>query len=864
MRAQKVLPKVAKILIVEDDTASRDYLRTLLTAIDHTVFEAGDGKEGLRSAQEEHPDLVITDILMPTMDGFEFVRQLRKDPQLAGTRVIFCSATYLHREAESLAKSCGVAHTLSKPAEPEEVNRVVQEALGGSQHTTPVPDEEFHLRHMGLVGDLAVRKSAELRIANERLAALIVVGNQLASEPEAKKLIDKFCKGARYVLAGRYAAVALLGDDGKKIGITATSGLPTDGKQNPALIALARVVLKQHRPPAKVTRIKNESVTALFGNMLSAPTVRGCLGATIVSGAKLYGLLLVAGKVGAEYFTQEDEEVAGTLAAQMATAYENVLHLDTLKSEIVKRKRVEKALRSSESRNRNLIENASYGIYRSNGAGEILDANPALIKLLGYETVAEVLALDMGADVFRYPTDSSRVLGEIKNAGSIHGAELQWKKKDGTTILVRLSGRSAFGEREEYEGIAEDVTELRALEKQNRELQKFEAIGQLAGGIAHDFNNVIGAILGWAELGKADALPGSSLETYLEKIWNQGERAARLVRQLLAFARRQILEPRNINLNHVVNEVVDLLKPIIGEHIEMKILLAESLDPTRADPTQIEQVIMNLCLNARDAMSQGGELLIETKNVDIDEEYCRRHSYARPGAFVLMSISDTGEGMDNATLDRIFEPFFTTKDLGKGTGLGLATVYGIVKQHNGLIRVYSEQRRGTAFRVYLPRALGEFQPTEIGAQEKTVRGGTETILVAEDHEGNREIATSILERLGYEVLSAVDGESAAKVFESNFERISLVILDVLMPKLAGPDALARMRNRNPDLPVLFTTGYSAELIRLEGLARHGAEILQKPYLSAVLGRKVREILDRKIVANSRSRVPLVGPAPSSS
>jgi PAS domain S-box-containing protein len=836
---------MAKILIVEDDPASRDYLRTLLTATNHKVVEASDGKEGLKSAHEEHPDLVITDILMPTMDGFEFVRQLRKDPKLANTRVVFCSATYLQRETEALAKSCGVTNTLVKPAEPQEVNRIVQKALGESQAATAPLEEEFHLQHVGIVGDLAVRKSAELQIANERLSALIVVGNQLASEPDVKKLIEKFCKGARYVLAGRYTAVALFQEDEKKMELVSTSGLPTRTHLNPIFDSLAQAVMKELRPTKSTARVYDESVLSFFKNDLAPEPAQGCLGSAIAFGKQLYGLLLVIGKVGGKDFTAEDEQVAGTLAAQMAVAYENALRVDRLRKEISERKRAEEALRHSESRNRELIENAAYGIFRSNEPGRFLSANPSMVRMLGYESAAEILHLNLSDDVFRYPTERERLLEQLKKEGHIHGIESQWKKKDGTHILVRLSGRLLRREPSEFEGIAEDITNFRALEKHNRELQKFEAIGQLAGGVAHDFNNVIGAILGWAELGKPEANPGSKLQTYLERIRSQAERAGGLTKQLLAFARRQILEPRNINMNQAVKDVMGLLKPVIGEHIEIKLALAEGIEMTRVDPTQLEQVIMNLCLNARDAMPNGGELLIETSNVEFDDEYCRQYTYARPGPFVLLSISDTGEGMDKATIDRIFEPFFTTKEMGKGTGLGLATVYGIVRQHGGLIHVYSEPRRGSTFRVYLPKATGDYQPSGTKEQTEPVRGGTETILVAEDHEGNREIATAILEKLGYTILSAADGEEAVRVFESNSDRIALVLMDVLMPKLAGPDALARMRKRKPGLPALFTTGYSTELTHLELLTKQGAQILQKPYSSASLGLKVRQILNRR-------------------
>jgi PAS domain S-box-containing protein len=834
---------MAKILIVDDDPASRDYLRTLLIGGGHIVSEAADGEEALKSAHINHPDLIIADILMPTMDGFELVRQLRKDPTLAGTRVVFCSATYLQRETEALAKSCGVTHTMVKPAEPQEVNRIIQEALQEPSDKGNFVDEDFHRRHAGLVTDVVVRKSGELQIANERLSALIVVGNQLASVHDAQDLLDKFCKGARYVLAGRYSAVVLLQDG--NMNFAATSGLPVGMMLPSAFHSLALAVRKALELPRNTVRIYDESAHAAFETTPGLEPVSGCLGSAIASGEILYGFLLVAGKIGSRSFTDEDEQVAGTVGAQAAVSYENVLRVDKLRLEIAQRKQVEESLRRSEARNRDLIENAVYGVYRSSLEDRFLEVNGALIRMLGYRSAAEVLALNLGTQVYRHAAERLPLVELLETAGQVQGVETQWKKKDGDLILVRLSGRSISDRQGEFEIIAEDITKLRALEISNQQLQKFEAIGQLAGGIAHDFNNVIGAVLGWADLGLVEATPGTQLFSYLEKIRGQTERAAGLTRQLLAFARRQILEPHNINVNQLTRETLGLLKPLIGENIEIKTLFASPSGICRADPSQLEQVVTNLCLNARDAMPRGGQLLIETSDVSFNEEYCRRYTYARPGSYVLLSISDTGQGMDTTTTDRIFEPFFTTKEMGKGTGLGLATVYGIVKQHGGFIHVYSEVGKGSIFRVYFPRAVGEVESKKVKTQLARVPHGTETILVADDHAGNREIAKEVLERLGYRVLCANDGEAAVKVFEANSEQIALVLLDILMPKLQGPDALERIRVRKPWVPALLTTGFSTDLMRLESLSRQGIEILQKPYSPASLGQKVREALDDK-------------------
>jgi two-component system, cell cycle sensor histidine kinase and response regulator CckA len=390
---------------------------------------------------------------------------------------------------------------------------------------------------------------------------------------------------------------------------------------------------------------------------------------------------------------------------------------------------------------------------------------------------------------------------------------------------------------------AEDRRERKRLEQHVQQLQKFEAIGRLAGGIAHDFNNMIGAVMGWAELGYDEAPPESRLRERFQKIREQSQRAAKLTAQLLAFGRRQILQPRKINLNILIQEEMSFLGKVIGADVEVRVSEASDLRVAMADPTQIEQVLMNLCLNARDAMPVGGRLIIETHNVEIGDDYCRTHPYGRPGSYVLLSVSDTGTGMDAATLERIFEPFFTTKETGRGTGLGLATVYGIVKQHDGFIYVYSEPGQGTTFRVYLPAEAGVHDPRETPVGEKPLRG-TETILIADDHEGLRESADEMLQALGYRTIVARNGMEAVELFKVHRFQIDLVVIDVVMPQLNGPDAYSKMLELRPDIKVIFTTGYTSEAASLMSLLEKGAAVLQKPYGLTSLSQMIRSTLGR--------------------
>jgi signal transduction histidine kinase len=389
---------------------------------------------------------------------------------------------------------------------------------------------------------------------------------------------------------------------------------------------------------------------------------------------------------------------------------------------------------------------------------------------------------------------------------------------------------------------SEERRERRRLELHVQQLQKFEAIGRLAGGIAHDFNNALGAILGWAELAQGETQAGSRLHERLQRILDQTQRAAGLTAQLLAFARRQVLQPKKINLNTLIEEEVELLRTAIGKRIEVCVLLSADPQVASADPTQMGQVVMNLCLNARDSMPNGGKLTIETKNVAISPESCHLYAYSKPGNYVLLSVSDTGTGMDAATKECIFEPFFTTKEVGKGTGLGLATVYGVVKQHSGFINVQSELGQGTTFLIFLPAYSGPADPKKVNHDERS-RRGTETILFAEDHDGLRESAREVLEALGYRVIFASSGTEAIRLFKMNCGQIDLVVLDVEMPGITGSDAYLQMMALQTDLAVIFTTGYASEATSLNSLIEKGAPILQKPYSPAKLTQMIGEVLD---------------------
>lgn len=515
------------------------------------------------------------------------------------------------------------------------------------------------------------------------------------------------------------------------------------------------------------------------------------------------------------------------------------------------RKRAEEALRQSEASYRELFENAVYGIYRSTIEGRFLDVNPSLVRILGYDRREELMATSL-LHIWQRASDRNEAIRQLEAGNRVDAAEYEWKRKDGTPIVVRLSVRPITdpqGSLRAFESIVEDVTERRQLERQVLALQKFEALGRLVGGIAHDFNNVLGAVLGWAELGMLETPTHASARKRFTLIGEQAKRAASLIKQLLAFARQQVLEPHNISLNRLIGQSTDLLTRLVGEEVTLDVKLDEGLHIVNADATQVEQILMNLSVNARDAMPDGGQLIIETRNVHLDKEACLRHRYVRPGRFAALFVSDTGTGIDPAVQDRIFEPFFSTKEVGKGTGLGLATVYGIVKQHNGFVEVQSVHGQGTTFSIYFP-AVDAAEDAVAAEDHSTLMGGSETILVADDNDGLRELTREYLEAQGYVVFAAQDGEEAVKLFEQHQADIDLLLFDVAMPKVSGPQAYRRIAGLCSGIPVIFSTGYSAESTLVRDSLGKELSILQKPFSSESLAHKVRQVLDR----SSRKKV----------
>ncbi|HEV8266246.1 MAG TPA: PAS domain S-box protein [Gemmatimonadales bacterium] len=532
--------------------------------------------------------------------------------------------------------------------------------------------------------------------------------------------------------------------------------------------------------------------------------------------------------------------------------------------DITERKGTELALRQSEERYRTFIEQSSEGVSRLEmdppvpitlpedeqvdriyAGAYVAECNDAMARMYGFTEAREMVGTRL-ADLHDQsdPANREQIRGFIRAGYRLADSETHERDRDSRprAFLNNVVGFVEDGRLVRVWGTQRDVTEQRRLEEQFRQSQKMEAVGQLAGGIAHDFNNLLTAILGNTQLLLRDLPPGDARRSDVDEIRRASERAAALTRQLLAYSRRQMLQPEVLDLNVVVADMDRMLRRLIGEHIALATVLAPNLGRVRADPSQIEQVVVNLAVNARDAMPQGGRLTIETANIELDEGYADEHLGAVAGAYAMLAVTDTGTGMDETVRAHLFEPFFTTKEVGKGTGLGLATVYGIVKQSGGYISVYTEPGHGSSFKVYLPRIAAP-PPTAAPAPRPGVTRGSETVLIVEDDQAVLGLGRRALEAEGYTVLAAADGPDALRLVERHGGPIHLLLTDVVMPGMSGRELAAQLAARRMGIRVLFMSGYPGDAVVHGGALAPGSAFLQKPFGPEALARKVRDVLD---------------------
>jgi PAS domain S-box-containing protein len=686
--------------------------------------------------------------------------------------------------------------------------------------------------------DITLQKEHEEHITrlNRVYAVLSGINTTIVRTRDRQELFDEACRIAVELGRFRLAWIGLLDANGLDVTPVARAGVDEGYLDNIQLTArddapdrcemVARalreetaVVCNDIDTDPQMARWREEALRRSYRSVVVFP---------LQFGDKVLGVLLLYA-MEKDFFDAEEMKLLAELAGDISFALEHV--------EADESRHVQSAA----------LNAAADAIVITDRAGIIEWVNPAFTQMSGY-TAEEALGKNPRDLVKsgKHPREFYDDLWQTILAGRAWHGEMINRRKDGSLYTEEQAVtpiRDASGAITRFVAIKRDMTEHLQLEAQFRQAQKMESVGQLASGIAHDFNNLLTVINGTAELVLAQVSQDDPVHADVQEISEAGERAAGLTRQLLAFSRQQILEPRVLNLNTVVAGLESLLRRLLGEDIDLVVVPMPGVGHVKADPGQIEQVITNLAVNARDAMPQGGRLTIEIENVDVDEDYARQHGVAAPsGPYVMLSVSDSGVGMDEATRARIFEPFFSTKGPGRGTGLGLSTVYGIVKQSHGFIWVYSEAGRGTTFKMYLPQVTAAASPDRPGpAVVPSV--GTETILLVEDNAGLRTLAMRVLKPAGYTVLEAATGEAALMVLERHEAPVHLLLSDVVMPGMSGRELAERLAETRPAMKVLYMSGYTADTMVRHGVLEAKVSFLNKPFTAAALLRKVREVLD---------------------
>jgi len=680
---------------------------------------------------------------------------------------------------------------------------------------------------------------------------LAEIGRIINSTLNIEEVYDLFAKAAHKLIPFDRIIIALLNSDLSTVTNLYISGIGVKGRGNGAIYPLQGSIVDKVISQRAGIVIQPENVEEINNKFPSLAStfqagLRSMISVPLISRDRGIGALHVRSKKTKAY-TDHDLSLAERIADQIAGAVANA----QLFSE---HERAEKALRESTERYRNILDNIEEGYYEVDLRGNFTFFSDSLCKILGYSR--EEL---MGMDYRKYMDKETaqmvyQTFNQVYTTGEPNrGVNWEVIRKDGTKRIHESSVsliKDAKGEPVWFRGIVRDVTERkkaeeekRSLEEQLRQSQKMEAIGRLAGGIAHDFNNFLTVMRGHSQLALMELKKGDRFKESFEAIENATTKSANLVRQLLAFSRRQVMEMIVLDLNTLLKDLEKMLRRIIGEDVELLTVSADDLGRVKADPGQIEQVVLNLVVNARDAMPSGGKLTIETANVELDETYVHSHVAVTPGRYVMLSVSDTGVGMTPEVKKQVFDPFFTTKKKGKGTGLGLATAYGIVKQSGGNIWIYSEPGQGATFKIYLPRV--EEPLTE--EREKEVSGlfrGVGVILVVEDEEDVRKAVLGVFRKHGYSVLEAADEEDALLICQQYEDTIHLMVTDVVMPRISGPELAKRLVVFHPEMKVLYMSGYADEAIVHHGVLDKGVNYIQKPFTFAGLARKVREVLDK--------------------
>ena len=862
-----------EVLVVEDSPTQAAQLAHLLEERGYVVRTAANGEEALISLKQRKPSVVITDITMPGMDGYTLCRTIKAQQDLSDVPVILLTSLSGPQDVLEGLK-CGADNFICKPYEEKYLcsrlshilanqelrkhNKMqigVELELAGQPHFITA-DRQQILDLLISASEEAVRANQaldaehrELVESHQTLNSLYSLAASLNQNNSEREVIETVLERVRALPCVQAVWVHLLDEEGRFYAPSAR-GLP------PALEAPGALegdcLCRRKFLAGELTGATNILECERFRSAEGDTGGLLCHASVTLEGATApLGLLnLVRATPGP--FSEQELSILQGAGHQIGAALERVRlreglerlvekRTEALRAEIEMRKQAEEFFRA-------VLEATPDAIVGVSNQGRIAVVNEQTEKLFGYrreELLGQAVEILM-PDRFRQAQVGHRAGYMSSPQTGTMGAtlELYGLHKEGQEfpIEVSLNQQTIGGEALVFSAVR-DVTERKQLEMQFRHAQKMEAVGRLAGGVAHDFNNLLSVILGYGDLLLESVPPTDPARPRIVEIRKATERAISLTRQLLAFSRQQVLESRVLNLNTVVTDMDSMLRRLIGEDIALVSKMHPLLGQVKADPGQIEQIMMNLAVNARDAMPGGGKLTIETANVELDDSYVRSHTAVRPGAYVMLAVSDTGQGMDKETQARIFEPFFTTKEKGKGTGLGLSTVFGIVKQSGGDIWVYSEPGRGTTFKIYLPRIEEAAEVARAEASPAIHVTGTETILLAEDEAGVRNLLRELLERQGYEVLEAKDGATAIELAGQHTGPIHLLLTDVVMPGMGGRELAEKVTALRKDVKVIYLSGYTDNAIVHHGVLESDLHFLQKPFTAMALGQKIRQVLD---------------------
>jgi two-component system cell cycle sensor histidine kinase/response regulator CckA len=805
---------MTRVLIVDDQEENLYLLRSLFEGQGFEVVEASDGAEALELARQHKPDLVVSDLLMPGVDGYRLLRSWRADEVVGTVPFIVYTATYTTPRDERLALALGADLFLVKPAEPDVLLQGVADVLSHERQATlrTLPEDAALLReYTEVVVRKLEAKVAEVEALNEQLQDQIV----RRADTEARLVETE----ARVRTTFEHVAV----------GIAHTTIDGTFVWVNDRL--------------CQMTGYSRGELLGTTGVMLSAAEEDR------VSGAQSRQELLTGDRpviAALRRFRHKDGSLVwgNVVTALVRDRFGEPTHFVAIVVDVTEQRKNEEALLLRDR----AIQQVSQGIVISDARepdAPILYVNAGFEAITGYGP-ADVLGHN--CRFLKGPETDAATVATIRDAvttGHACAVEILNYRKDGTPFWNALSinpVRDTDGLVTHLVGVLDDITERRRLGDQLRQSQKMEAVGRLAGGVAHDFNNLLTIICGYADLLRMRSQLHDAEREMVNEIAAAGERASALTRQLLGFSRQTLLQPRVVDVNAVVIDTSRLLRRLLGEDILLTTLLAPELPPVKVDPGQLGQILMNLAVNSRDAMPRGGQLTVETARASLDKPLVTFPPGGIAGPHVLLAISDTGMGMTPEVQSRIFEPFYTTKEPDRGTGLGLSVVFGIVQQSGGRIHVYSEPGRGTTFKVYLPVVTESVAAPPTDLLDNPPHG-TETILLVEDEPGVREFAATILALYGYTVLAAHDGADALRQAAASAQPIDLVLTDVVMPGMSGPELVGLLEGRSPGLKVVFMSGYTDDAVIRHGLLTADVAFIQKPYSAQALAEKVRATLD---------------------